>query len=548
MDPTGARLVVDALVTEGVEVVFTLCGGHICPIYDACLDSGIRIVDFRHEQAAVMAADAYARLTGRLGVALVTAGPGVTNAVTGVANAKEAGSPVLCIGGRSPFALTGLGALQEMEQVALMRPVAKWAAACNDPNRAYDFTATAIRHAMSGAQGPAFLELPVDVLMLPAPFATRQSRSRSYDRPAPDPDAVDAAAMLLRTAERPVVLGGSGVWTDRAYDALRAFAEATNVPVFLNAAGRGCLPSDHPNNLSFGRKRALAEADVLLVLGAPLDFRLGYGRSPVFGGGRTIVCDTDQHQIGANRDCDVGITGHLARTIPALIDALATTGGYQAPQAWMDTLRADEAQGRARLERDMASDSRPIHPLRFAAELARHLDDDTILVGDGGDILALSAKLLRPRKPGLWLDPGRLGTLGVGAPFAIAARIAFPNRRVVVLSGDGSFGFNGFEFETAVRLGLSMVVAVGNDAAWGQIRTPQREMFGADRAPATSLSPACRYDKVVEAFGGRGERVDDPRELGPGLERAFASGTVYALDVRIDPSANTASAGKGMAI
>lgn len=546
---TGGQLVARMLRKEGVTTAFTLSGLHVAPIYAGCVEEGIRLVDTRHEQAAAHAADAWARLTRGVGVAIVTAGPGVTDAVTGVANAWSANVPLVLLGGAAPTFNQGRGALQEMPQVPLFSTITKWADRVPSTELIPAFLAKAFRVARAGRPGPVFLELPWDVLSngADAALADAQVRYRTEARSPGDPAMVAAALALLSAAERPVVLAGSSIWWDGAWEPLRALAERTGLPVYLNGMARGCLPAGHPSFLQLSRKEALGQADVVLVLGTPLDFRVGYGTEPTFAAGVKVVqVDVDGAEIGRNRPIDVGLVGDAASVLGQL---LAGAQGAWGAAAWLPSLRAAEERRREAQRTFERSDQRPLHHFRLAAaldEVARRAGDVTF-VGDGGNVVAVAAKVLTVGGPGRWLDPGPLGCLGVGAPFAIAAKLHAPERHVCVVQGDGSFGLNGMDFETAVRFRLPMVVVVGNDAAWGQIRVPQRAMYGEDKAPATTLAPT-RYDEVVKALGGDGEHVEHPDDLVPALERAFASGTVYCVDVALDPEAAAASGAAGYAV
>ena len=546
---TGGQLVARMIRREGVSTVFTLSGLHIAPIYAGLVEEGIRIVDTRHEQAATHAADAWARLTRGMGVALVTAGPGVTDAVTGVANAWAANVPLLLIGGAAPTFNQGRGSLQEMPQTQLFAGITKWSDRVPSPELVPSYLARAFRVARAGRPGPVFLEIPWDVLSNGADesVADQASQYRTEARSPGDPRQVEAALDLLVRAERPVILGGSSVWWDDAPAALERLASRTGIPVYLNGMGRGCLPPDHPCFFQHSRKEALAAADVVMAVGTPLDFRLGYGAEPTFAAGaRVIQVDADAAEIGRNRPIEVGIVGD-ARSILSQLEAGARPA--VGSSSWRERLRAGEARRAEQQRAYEESSQRPIHHFRLARaidEVARRAGDVTF-VGDGGNVVAVAAKVLRVPRPGRWLDPGPLGCLGVGAPFAIAAKLLAPDRPVCVVSGDGAFGLNGFDFETAVRFRLPMVVVVGNDAAWGQILIPQRSLYGEEKSPATRLAPT-RYDRVVEAFGGRGEHVDDPKDLVPALERAFASDAVYCVDVAIDPEAAAAAGAAGYAV
>jgi acetolactate synthase-1/2/3 large subunit len=525
----GGHVVARQLKNEGVRCLFTLCGGHVAPIYDGCLREGIDIIDTRHEQAAVHAADGWARLTRTAGVAIVTAGPGVTDGVTGVANAFQAQVPLVVLGGAAELRFTGKGALQEMEQTSLLRPITKASFTASDPRRLAEYIRTAFRVATSGIPGPVFVELPFDILasQVQDPFFPPQPRA--WPRQPGDPAAIDAALELLREAQRPIVFAGSQIWWDDAAASLRALAERLDIPVFMNAMGRGALPAGHPHAFALARKVAFRKADLVLVVGTPLDFRVGYGAA-IDARARIVQIDRDPTRIGQNREAHVAILGD-ARSI---LDALASGGAAPKDPAWVKTLRAEEQKQEAAIAVHATSDARPINHYRLARAIADAIDGDTILVGDGGDCVALAARVIPLSRAGQWLDPGPLGCLGVGAPFALAAKKLHPGRKVLVLSGDGSFGLNGFDFETCIRFGLPVTVVVANDAAWGQIRGPQIMIFGAERAPATKLAPT-RYDQIVAAMGGRGHHVEDPAALTPTIRAALDSGETSCVNVPIDP-------------
>jgi acetolactate synthase I/II/III large subunit len=536
-DLTGGQLVARVLKQAGVGHVFTLCGGHILPIYDGCLDEGIAVIDTRHEQAAAHAADAYARLTRNIGVAMVAPGPGVTDAVTGVANAYAARSPMLLIGGAAPLGLRGLGALQEMEQVALLRPITKGSFTVPETRQIPEVLTTAIRTALSGRPGPVFVEIPVDLLL-----------STIEDRLAPIPTdyvhcprgAADARTLaileqLLVVAERPVVIAGGGVWWDDAAQALEAFATRAGVPVFMNGAGRGALPANHPNAFAQARSMALGRADLVLVLGTPLDFRLGYGRPPVFAeDARVVMVDGDAVELGRNRPLALGVVGDLGVVLRQAVDVVpASMAARVAP--WLDAVRAKERETRDQLAAFCAADDVPITHYRLAAEIARIVGPETIVVGDGGDVVGCASKIVALHRPGQWLDPGPLGCLGVGPSFALTAKLLHPERPVVLIAGDGALGLNVMELETAMRFGLPFVCVVGNDGGWGQIRNPQLSFYGEARAVATSL-PVTRFDLFAESLGARGALVREPRDIAPALDKALGSSEVWCVNVVLDPA------------
>ena len=524
----GGELIARALKAQGVSTLYTLCGGHIAPIYEGCLNNNIAIIDFRHEQAAAHAADAHARLTHNIGVAVVTAGPGVTDAVTGVANAFQARSPMLLIGGAAPLKTKGMGALQEMPQTEMFKTFTK---ASFTIERTEDIPALlfdAFRTALSGRPGPVFIEVPFDVLFnavdaMPMP-------DRVTIEPV-QPEVGDLARMfeILRAARKPVLIAGTQVYWDGGHVALRELAEQTGMPVFTNGAGRGTLPMTHPNCLKAVRSAATRDADAILLIGTPLDFRLKYGQDFNLDA-KLIQIENDPAELNHNRAADVAVCADARLVLEALAEGLQ---GVRYDE-WLSTLRGKEDRKDAELHDWQSIESLPVNHFRFAAEVNRFVDNNTIVIGDGGDIVSACAKVIDLAQPGQWLDPGPLGTLGVGLPFAIAAKHLYPEKRVLVINGDGSFGLNGFEFDTAIRFGLPIVSIVGNDAGWGQIRTPQKNMVGADRAVATSLAPT-RYDRVVAALGGYGEQVESSDSILPALERAYASGLPACINVPLDP-------------
>lgn len=531
----GGWLVAKLLKREGVEVVFTLSGGHIAGIYDGCLREGIRVVDTRHEQAAVHAAEGWAKTTRKPGVALLTAGPGVTDGVTGVANAYLAGSPVLVIGGAAPLGFWDRGALQEMGQIDLLRPITKWARTVHETSRLGEYVGMAFRQMLSGKPGPTFLEVPMDVLNNFADTDTlfdpgEPASYRAGGRTAPDPDAVVQAAAILEKAQRPVIMAGTAVWWCDAAEPLRQLAERLQAPVYLNGAGRGCLPPTHPLFFTASRRKALEGADTILAIGTRMDFRLNHGQPPLIPAeAKVLWFDLAAEDIGVNRGAAVGLVGDVGLSMRQVADATQPI----ANEEWLTYIRNEEKRS---LERDVAalnSDATPIHPMRFCREIRDFIDEDTTVVGDGGDIVSYGGKVINVAKPSYWLDAGPMGCLGTGTGFAMAAQIARPGQKVLILSGDGAFGLNGMEFESMVRQKLPIVTIIGNDGAWGQIKHPQRAMIG--HATAAELTPGIRYDKMVEALGGYGELVERAEDIRPALERAFGSGLPACVNVLIDP-------------
>ena len=526
----GGWLVAKALKKEGVEVVFTLSGGHIAGIYDGCIREGIRVVDTRHEQAAVHAAEGWVKCTRKPGVALLTAGPGVTDGVTGVANAYLAGSPILVIGGAAPLSLWDRGALQEMNQIDLLRPISKWSRTVHETSRLAEYTAGAFRQMLNGKPGPVFLEMPMDVLNNFADTETlfdpgEPTGYRYSGRTAPDPQMIEKAAAVLEKAQQPVIMAGSAVWWCAAAQPLRLLAERLQAPVFLNGAGRGCLPSTHP------RRKALEGADAILAIGTRLDFRLNHGQPPLIPAQAHIIWfDLAGEDIGINRGATVGLVGDVDLSMLQLSEALPQS----THEAWLSYVRSEE---RRALDRDtpaLNSDAVPIHPMRLCREIRDFIDEETTVIGDGGDIVSYGGRVINVQKPGYWLDAGPMGCLGTGTGYAIAAQLARPGKRVLILHGDGAFGLNGMEFESMVRQKLPVVSIIGNDGAWGQIKHPQKAIIG--HTTAAELTPGIRYDKMVEALGGYGELVERPQDIRPALERAFASGLPACINVLIDPN------------
>lgn len=531
----GGWLVAKILKREGVEVVFTLSGGHIAAIYDGCKREGIRVVDTRHEQAAVHAAEGWAKCTRTPGVAILTAGPGVTDGVTGVANAYLAGSPILVIGGAAPLSLWDRGALQEMNQIDLLRPITKWARTVHETSRLGEYTASAFRQMLNGKPGPTFLEMPMDVLNNLADTDTlfdpgEPTFYRYSGRTAPDPDMVVKAAVLLEKAQRPVIMASTAVWWCDAAEPLRQLAERINAPVFLNGAGRGCLPPTHPLFFTASRRKALEGSDTILAIGTRMDFRLNHGQPPLIPAEANVIWfDLAGEDVGVNRGAAVGLVGDVGLSMQQLTGATKQL----VEGDWLAYIRREERNALGRDGALMSSEAVPIHPMRLCREIRDFIDEDTTVVGDGGDIVSYGGRVINVYKPGYWLDPGPMGCLGTGTGFAMAAQIARPGKKVLILHGDGAFGLNGMEFESMVRQQLPVVSVIGNDGAWGQIKHPQKAMLG--HATAAELSPGIRYDKMVEALGGYGELVQKPEDIRPAIERAFASGLPACVNVLIDP-------------
>ena len=537
---SGGHLVAKALKAEGIDVIFTLCGGHIIDIYDGCIDEGIKVIDVRHEQVAAHAADGYARVTGRPGCAVVTAGPGTTDALTGVANAFRAESPMLLIGGQGALNQHKMGSLQDLPHVDIMRPVTKFASNVVTTERVADMVSMAFREAMAGAPGPAFLEIGRDILDAHVPIESavlpEPGRYRASTKSIGDPASVDRLADILAKSERPCVLLGSQVWTARASDAAIEFARTLNIPAFMNGAARGTLPPGDPHHLHLTRRYAFNNADVILIVGTPFDFRMGYGKR-LRKEATVIQIDMDYRTVGKNRDVDLGLVGDPGAILAEVTKAVGSTGKAGDRESWLETLRTEEARLKEERLPRLMRDSAPVHPLRLAHEINEFLTENSLFIGDGGDVVTFSGGVVQPKGPGLWMDPGPLGTLGVGVPFAMAAKVARPDREVVCLFGDGAFSLTGWDFETAVRFDLPFIGVVGNNSYMNQIRYGQIQKYGAAKGDIGNKLGDVHYDKFAQMLGGYGEEVRDPKDIRPALERARESGKPSLINVWIDPDA-----------
>ena len=521
---SGGHLVAKALKSEGVDTIFTLCGGHIIDIYDGCIDEGIRIVDVRHEQVAAHAADGYARQTGKLGCIVTTAGPGCTNAVTGIATAFRSESPVLHIGGQSALVQWKMGGLQDLPHVDMMRPITKFASTVMSTERVADMVAMAARECFAGAYGPSYLEIPRDVLdreidvvkaVLPKP-----GHYRASTRSAGDPRDVERLADILVNAERPAILFGQQVWAARGDKEAVELLRGLDVPGYFNGASRGLLPPGDPHHFDRTRTQAFAKADVIVIVGTPFDFRMGYGKRIAVP--TLVQIDQDYRTVGKNRDITFGIAGDPGAVLAAVLQAASgriKNDKRQVRRQWMKELAAAENAATEKLMPLFRSDSTPIHPYRVAYELNEFLHDDTIYIGDGGDVVTISAQAVRPRKPGQWMDPGALGSLGVGTGFAIAAGLANPDKEVLCYYGDGSFGMTAFDMETANRFGVPYLAVIGNNSAMNQIRYGQLTKYGEERGNVGNLLGDVPFGKFAEMLGGYGEEVRDPAQIAAALVR-----------------------------
>jgi acetolactate synthase-1/2/3 large subunit len=522
----GGLAVSNALKALGVDHLFTLTGGHIFPILDGCHQDGIRIVDTRHEQSAAFTAEGWARLTRSLGVCAVTAGPGVTNAMSSLAQARFNGAPVLALGGRAPGFRWGQGSLQEIDHVRFVNPVAP-SKTVTETARVAEEVVEAARAALTPPRGPRFLDFPLDVLFnsvdfeVPAPLDAEAARAEDDD--------VRAVADLVAGAERPALIAGANVWLDKAEDALLGFAETAEVPVFMNGQGRGCVPADHRLAFSRARSAAMKEADVVIVAGTPLDFRLGFGQS-FASDAKVVHLDSHPDLIASHVELAASIGARLDDTFGSLARATETPADSK---PWVERLTRLEEEKRDQAQAELRSDARPIHPMRIYGELVPLLDRDAVVIGDGGDFVSYAGREIPSFAGGCWLDPGPFGCLGVGPGYAIAARLAYPDRQIVLLLGDGAVGFSGMELESLVRHKLPVVCIVGNNGIWGLEKHPMRGLYGYD--VAAELRPGIRYDRMMESFGGRGELVENPDEIAPALKRAFDSGEPTLVNVLTDP-------------
>ena len=526
----GGRLVAKRLKAHGVTKLFTLSGGHLFSIYDGCREEGIDLVDTRHEQSAAFAAEGWAKATRRPGVAALTAGPGVTNGMSAMASALQNSSPMLVLGGRAPAARWGQGSLQEIDHVPFVAPLTKLARTAESTAEIPGLVDEALAASLEPPTGPTFLDFPLDQVFMEAEAEADAPPTLPDPLAAPAADGVERAAELLRSAQRPVIMAGTGLYWAHGENALRALSDELQIPVFLNGLARGCLPADHANFFSRARSTALKGADVALVLGVPMDFRLGFGGS--FGEDTQIVVVGSAHP---GRDHPREVAAELFGGVPATLEALRETGsGGPDRSGWLEQLRAEEREKREGEQAELTDDRAPLHPLRVYHELAKVLTRDTVVVGDGGDFVSYAGRVIETYQPGRWMDPGPFGCLGAGPGYSLAAKLANPDSPVCLLLGDGAFGFAGLEFDTLVRHGIPVVAVMGNNGIWALEKHPMEFLYG--YSVAADLQPECRYDQVVEALGGHGELVRTPAELRPALDRAFSSGKPALVNVLTDPS------------
>ena len=523
----GGRIVAQVLKSRGVDHLFTLSGGHLFSIYDGCKEEGIGIVDVRHEQTAVFAAEGLAKATRGLGAAALTAGPGVTNGLSAIAGAQANNSPLAVLGGRAPEMRWGSGSLQEIDHLPFVSPLVKSAETVKEPGRIAAMTAAALDLALAAPSGPTFLDYPLDVVFTEAEFEIPPVPAAGAAKPV---EGVEEAAELLAGAERPAIMAGTGLYWGRGEEELQALAEALGIPVFLNGLGRGCVPADHELAFSRARGTALKGADVALVVGVPMDFRLGFGGS--FGEETKIVrLDVAPNALVANRAPEIDLVGDIRASLAAIREEAG--GGEPRSGRWLGELRAVEEEKRAAEQEELNDPRSPLHPVRIYRELAQVLDRDAIVVGDGGDFVSYAGRHIETYQPGCWMDPGPFGCLGAGPGQAIGAKVAHPDRQVCLLLGDGAFGFAGMEFDTMARHGLGVVGVMGNNGIWALEHHPMKFLYG--YSIAAELRPETRYDEMVESLGCDGVLVRHPDELRPALERAFESGRPTLVNVLTDP-------------
>ncbi len=526
----GGRLAARALASRGVSHLFTLSGGHLFSLYDGCKEEGIEIVDVRHEQAAAFAAEGWAKATRTPGVCALTAGPGVTNGMSAIAGAQMNGSPITVLGGRAPEMTWGTGRLQEIDHLPFVSPLTKSAATVKDVSEIPAATARAYDLAAELPTGPTFLDYPLDVVFTEAEAEMPAKPLAAAATPA---DGVEEAAALLAAAERPAIMAGTGLYWTFGEEGLQRLAEALGIPVYLNGMGRGCLPADHELSFSRTRGAGLGGCDVAVVIGVPLDFRLGFGAA-ISAEAKLIRVDVEPNRLERNRAADVDLVGNVPATLAALAEAASDAGGSPArTRAWVSSLRETETEKRATEQGDFGDDRAPLHPMRLYAELAGALDRDAIVIGDGGDFVSYAGRVIETYEPGCWMDPGPFGCLGAGPGQAIGAACAKPGRQICVLLGDGAFGFSGMEFDTLARHGLPVVGVIGNNGIWALEKHPMEFLYG--YSLAAELRPETRYDKVAESLGCHSELVRSPAELRPALDRAFSCGGPALVNVLTDP-------------
>jgi acetolactate synthase-1/2/3 large subunit len=522
---SGGHLVAKALKNEGVDTIFTLCGGHIIDIYDGCIEEDIRILDFRHEQTAAHAADGYARQTGKLGCLVTTAGPGFTNAITGIATAFRSESPVLHIGGQSALSQWKMGGLQELPHMEILKPITKFSSTVMSTERISDMVAMAARECFNGACGPSYLEIPRDVLDREIPISSAKipelGKYRASIKSQADIESIKQVSEILHVSERPAILFGQQVWQSRSQNEAIDFIEKLHIPAYTNGASRGMI--DSKSTYCFDRTRgdAFKDADTIIIVGTPFDFRMGYG-SRISKDIKIIQIDQDYTNVGKNRDVDVGLVGHPGAIMAQIQQYMPeySQNTLTKRHEWVESLAAKEDEKYQKLLPTFKSDNKPIHPYRVAYEINEFLSDDTIFIGDGGDVVTISAQAVRPKNSGQWMDPGALGSLGVGTGFAIAAKLANPNKEVLCYYGDGSFGMTAFDIETADRFGLPFIAVIGNNSAMNQIRYGQLAKYGQQKGNIANKLGDMNFAEFPKLWGAHGIDVKDPNLISEALNEA----------------------------
>jgi acetolactate synthase I/II/III large subunit len=525
----AGQVIARRLKASGIDTLFTLSGGHLFSLYDGCRSEGIRLVDTRHEQTAAFAAEGWSKVTRVPGVAALTAGPGVTNGISAMAAAQQNQSPLLVLGGRAPALRWGQGSLQEIDHVPFVAPLTRFAATAPSAESVAKLVDDALRATVSAPSGVAFVDFPLDHVFGQArdPGGAGALADATPWAQA-DSDALDAAVPLLAAAQRPVIMAGTNVWWGHAETALLALAVNQRIPVLMNGMARGVVPADHELAFSRARSTALKQADVALVVGVPMDFRLGFGG--VFGADTTLIVADRAEPV---REHPRPVAAALYGDLSAILSAFDLAGHAEREQ-WIADLRAVEIAARQAEPAELADERAPLHPMRVYAELIPLLDRDAIVVIDAGDFGSYAGRVIDSYVPGAWLDSGPFGCLGSGPGYALAAKLAHPHRQVVLLQGDGAFGFSGMEWDTLVRHGVAVVSVIGNNGIWALEKHPMEMLYG--YSVVAELRPGTRYDEVVKALGGQGALVAEPAELRPALERAFSCGRPAVVNVLTDPT------------
>jgi len=537
----GSEILAEALKRQGVDTFFFIMGGPMLLAESSCIDRGLRAVDVRHEQAAAMMAHAYARLQNRPGICMAASGPGTTNLITGVAHAWADCTPVIAIGGSSPLATTGQGVFQECDQLAMFEPCTKWAARVHHAKRIPELVAKAFHQSMSGKPGPVYLDLPGDVLYQdvdeadidwPVPWSPE-----SRPRPVAEPARIEQIIGLLEKAEKPVIVSGSGIlWADAAAE-LEAWVEASGIPFYTTPQSRGVIAEDHPYCYLTARSTAFREADLIMVIGTRMNYVIGHAAPPRFNADATLVrIDIDATEISNSPRLDVGVIGDAKAVLQQLAEAAEGRLNAGTYQPWRDRLRGRNTSKQAEQEAILDTNATPIHPLRLCKEIREFIDRDAILVVDGQEILNYARQTIPSFAPGHRLNSGAFGTMGVGMPFGVGAKIAKPDSQVVVLHGDGSFGLNAMEFDTAVRHDVPVLVIISLNGGW--TADPDKDKPGRELGYT-------RYDQIAAALGGHAEFVEQPGDIRPALERAAAAvadGKPALVNVVTDWSARATTA------